>query len=143
MSHRQHESVSVRPNGIVRVKLHDSLPKTVGHRSHGHRCTWVTGVGLLHGIHGKSTDRIDAGLIELCLCHSGPLRRGVFLRYCRLPSVDLTTIYLGRIEGRLKGECRVCQERRGGCDEHANELRDDLGRGEDGWFAWYGEDRDG
>ncbi len=73
MSHRQHESISIRPNRIRRIEPEDSLPETVGDRSHGHRGARMTGVGLLHGIHRKRTDRIDAGLVELGVCHYGPL----------------------------------------------------------------------
>jgi hypothetical protein len=61
----------------------------------------VAGVGLLHGIHGKSADGIDAGLIELFVCHHGPLCRGVCLMR-RLSLVVLSTNYVGRIEHRLE-----------------------------------------
>ena len=83
MTHREYEPIAIRPNRIVRIESEDSLPQAVGDRGHGHRRSRVAGVGLLDGIHGKSADGIDAGLIKLCVRHHGPLCRGVCLERYR------------------------------------------------------------
>ena len=100
MSHRQDEPVTVRPNGIAGIELHDSLPETVGDWGHGHRRTRMTRIGLLYGIHGQGADRIDTGLIKLCVGHHGPLCRGVSLEV--LSFVVLVSIYVGLFKRRLK-----------------------------------------
>ena len=60
----QHETIAVRPDRIVRIKPQEMLPQRINHRRQGHRRTGVAGIGLLHGIHRQSTDRVDAELIN-------------------------------------------------------------------------------
>ena len=65
MTDGEHEAVSIWPDRIGRIEAQKLLPQTVNDRSHSHRCSWMPGVRPLHGIHGKSTDSIDAQLIDL------------------------------------------------------------------------------
>src|SRR5260370_20470428 len=72
VTERENEAVSIWPDGIGGIEAQKLLPQTVNNRSHPHRRSWMPGVRRLHGIHGKSADRIDAQLIDLC---AGKLNR--------------------------------------------------------------------
>src|SRR5260370_27659394 len=65
MTDGEHEAGSIWPDGMGRIEAQKLLPQTVNDRSHSHRCSGMPGVRPLHGIHGKSTDSIDAQLIDL------------------------------------------------------------------------------
>jgi hypothetical protein len=58
MSHTQDETITVRPNGIFRVKTEKLGPNGVGNGCHGHGSSRVTRVCLLDTIHGKTTNGI-------------------------------------------------------------------------------------
>jgi hypothetical protein len=64
MSHRQHESVAIRPDRVVRIEAQPSLPKRVGDRRHRHRRPGMSRVRLLHGVHGESANGVDAERVE-------------------------------------------------------------------------------
>jgi hypothetical protein len=55
---RQHEAVAVGPIGLARVELQELAPQHGRHVGHAHRHALVTGLGLVHGVHGKDADRV-------------------------------------------------------------------------------------
>jgi hypothetical protein len=55
---RQHEAVAVGPVGLARVELQELAPQHGRHVGHAHRHALVTGLGLVHGVHGKDADRV-------------------------------------------------------------------------------------
>ena len=63
---RQHEAVTVRPLGIVRVVAQEALPQAVRGWRRTHRCAGVAGVRLLHRVNGQGAQCVDAQLIEAC-----------------------------------------------------------------------------
>ena len=56
---RQDKSVSVRPREVFRVVVHRFSVQDVRHRRAAHGQTRVTGVGLVDGIDGQESDRVD------------------------------------------------------------------------------------
>ena len=79
MSCRQHEAVTVRPVRVAGIVTQKAVPQNVRNRRKSHRCTGVTGISLLHGIHRKRPDGVYAQLVKLgafiglqCLAHQLP-----------------------------------------------------------------------
>src|SRR5260370_31983511 len=64
VSHRQDESVSVRPYWVLRIKAKELLPEAVSDRRHRHGSSRMPRIGGLHPIHSEGTDRVDAGQIH-------------------------------------------------------------------------------
>src|SRR5690348_15124405 len=58
------ETVAVRPDATFRIKAQHAVPQRVNDRSHRHRSAWMSGVGLLHGIHTQRADGVHAELVE-------------------------------------------------------------------------------
>ena len=52
MSVGQDETVTVRPDRIFRIITQETLPQRVNHWRQSHRRSGMSGVGLLHGVHG-------------------------------------------------------------------------------------------
>src|SRR5260370_16730513 len=65
MTDGEEEVGAIRGERDGRTEEQKRLPQTEHPRSHSHRCSGMPGVRPLHGIHGKSTDSIDAQLIDL------------------------------------------------------------------------------
>ena len=61
----QHEPVTVRPAGILRVEAQMTGPQHVCHRRGAHRHAGVPAVGVFHGVHGQKTDGVDGLLLQL------------------------------------------------------------------------------
>ena len=57
------EAIAVRPDRIVRIEAQKSLPECVDHRRQRHRRAGMAGIGLLHGVHRKCANGIDAKII--------------------------------------------------------------------------------
>ncbi|MNL27300.1 hypothetical protein D3C87_1488830 [compost metagenome] len=55
----QHEAVAVGPVRVRGVMLQVPAPERHGDIRHAHRCTGVTGIGLLDGVHGKHADGVS------------------------------------------------------------------------------------
>src|SRR5215471_5543727 len=55
----KNKTVAIRPDGVFGVKAEEPLPQAVHDRSHRHRRTGVTRVGLLDSVHGQRADRVD------------------------------------------------------------------------------------
>ena len=64
MADRQHETITIRPSGVLRIKAHKALPQAVGGRRCAHRRARMTGVGILHLIDGQRAQRVDAAQVE-------------------------------------------------------------------------------
>jgi hypothetical protein len=65
VSVRQHEAVAVGPVGIGRIVAQVTPPQHFRNLRHAHRCTGVTGIGFLHGIHRQCPDG-TGDRIETC-----------------------------------------------------------------------------
>ncbi len=79
VTHRENETIPVRPDRMVRIEAQMSLPERVGHRRHRHGRSGVAGVRLLHRVHGQGADAIHGKLIEVGRRHQnapGGKRRG-------------------------------------------------------------------
>ena len=59
MANREDKAVAVGPVGAVGVVYENTVPKDIGHRREGHGGSWVAGIGLLDGVHGKGSDSVD------------------------------------------------------------------------------------
>ena len=64
VSGRQHESVSVGPEGITRVELEKAIPKRVSHGRRPQGQARMTRLRLLHHVHGQEAERVDTDLIQ-------------------------------------------------------------------------------
>ena len=60
VARRQHEAVAIDPQWIGRVVAQKILPQRIGDRRQAHRRSRMAGLGLLHGVDGERTDRVDA-----------------------------------------------------------------------------------
>jgi len=49
---RQDEAVAVRPTRVCRIVFQVVIPQNFRNVGHAHRHTGMSGVGLLHGVHG-------------------------------------------------------------------------------------------
>src|SRR6266581_6169474 len=56
----ENKSVAVGPVRVLRIVAQKFLPKTVGQRRHRHRRAGMSGIGSLHGVHGKRANGVDA-----------------------------------------------------------------------------------
>src|SRR6478672_657417 len=65
MAVREHEAIAIGPERILRIEPHHAVPDGVNQRRQRHGRARVSGLGLLHGIHGKRTDGVDAQLVEI------------------------------------------------------------------------------
>lgn len=59
MASRQHESVTVEPEGVGRVVVHELVEEQVGHGCAAHWHSWVPRVGLIDSINGQEADSVD------------------------------------------------------------------------------------
>lgn len=64
MSCRQNEPVAIYPLGIARIEAEMSAPQNVRERRECHRRARVSGIRLLHSIHGQNANRVDAEVVE-------------------------------------------------------------------------------
>src|SRR5260221_7384146 len=62
MTVRQHETVAIGPDWILRIEPHHAIPNRVDEGRQSHRCAGVSGLGLLDGIHGERADGVDRQL---------------------------------------------------------------------------------
>src|SRR5687768_7936606 len=69
VSDREHESIAIRPDRIIGIETEKSLPQAIDDRGQRHGRSGMSGVGLLHSVHGESPDRVDAELIDLLRSH--------------------------------------------------------------------------
>ncbi len=67
----ENEPIAVGPRGIGRVEAHRAREQHVAERRQRHRRAGVSGVGLLHGVHGQRADGIDAEEVEGGRGHRG------------------------------------------------------------------------
>ena len=79
MAIREYKPIAIGPDWISRIKLHHPVPNHVNQWRKGHWRTRMPGFGLLHGIHRKGSNRIDAQLIDVRLgIGRNPLRDAHF-----------------------------------------------------------------
>ena len=81
MASGEDETVTIGPLRFARVVPQMARPKDIRHRRGAHGHPGVAGLGLLDGVHGKATNRVDAELIELSLIENG-------FRSCRFTRQD-------------------------------------------------------
>ena len=86
----KHESVAISPVRIFWIVLHHPRPEHITGRGQPHGCARVTGVGLLHRIHGEGADGVDAKIVDGRLRLGGALAHVMLLllRWIQL-SVDV------------------------------------------------------
>src|SRR5579859_2946137 len=60
----EHEAVAIRPDAVFWVEAQHAIPERVNHRRHGHRGSWMSGVGLLDGVHAECANCVDAKLVK-------------------------------------------------------------------------------
>jgi len=60
---REHESVPVGPDRVLRVELHNAVPDRIDQRRERHRRAGMSRLGLLHRIYRESADCINRQLI--------------------------------------------------------------------------------
>src|SRR5215831_433143 len=66
MAVRKHETIAIGPDRVLGIKFQDTIPYRVDERRERHGRSGMPGVGLLHGIDGERTNRVDAQLIKFC-----------------------------------------------------------------------------
>ena len=83
---REHKSVTIEPEGVGRVVVHEFVEEQVRHgcTSHGH--AWVTGVSLVDGINGQEADSIDGS--QHVLLADLQIDKGIVVRPEKLPPVS-------------------------------------------------------
>src|ERR1700693_1276811 len=62
--HRQHETIPIRPYGVLRIKAKELLPEAVSDWGHRHGSSWLSRIGRLAPIHREGADSVDAGQIH-------------------------------------------------------------------------------
>lgn len=65
----QHETVTVGPDWVLRIKIHHPVPERINQRRQRHGRAGVAGLGRLHGINRKGTDGINRQLFHLGIVH--------------------------------------------------------------------------
>ena len=100
MTVREHETVAVRPDRILRIEPQHPVPDRVDQRRERHGRAGMAGLGLLNGVDGEGADGIDGQLVQVvqrslvwrnltrihsCFCHHSSTRTGLF---CRLAAGD-------------------------------------------------------
>ena len=66
----EYKPVAIRPAGTARMVFQKTSPEDVGKRRSPHRQSGMAGICLLHGVHGETSDSVNAKLIELGLVES-------------------------------------------------------------------------
>ena len=66
---RQHEAVATRPDRILRIKTHDSVPERINKRRKRHWRAGMAGVRGLHRVDRQCADGVDRELVEFGVCH--------------------------------------------------------------------------
>src|SRR5689334_17287580 len=61
----ENKAVAIGPYGKFRIVAQKALPQDVRHRRQRHGSSRMSGVGLLHGIHGERADGVDAELVKI------------------------------------------------------------------------------
>ena len=69
----QHKPIAPCPSRIGRVVSQVSCPQHVAKRRQGHGRAGMPAVGLLHGIHGKGSNCVDAQIVEGHAAHGDGL----------------------------------------------------------------------
>ncbi len=64
VSRRQDETIAVGPAGVGGIVLQEMRPQDVRHRRCAHRQARVAAIGVLHRVHRKEAQRVDARLIQ-------------------------------------------------------------------------------
>src|SRR5579864_2266294 len=59
------KAVTIGPDGKFRIVAQKALPENVSYRRQRHGSSRMSGVGLLHRIHGECADGIDAELVKI------------------------------------------------------------------------------
>ena len=80
------ETVAVGPNGIFGIEAQEMLPHRVGHRRQRHGRAGMSGVGLLHRVHGEGANGVDRKLVELLVGHESRSAGRIFIIPWRSPS---------------------------------------------------------
>ncbi len=62
---RQDEAVAIRPHGVLRVVAQVAVEEDVPERRQRHRRARVSGIGLLHRVHGQDTDCVDRQTLDV------------------------------------------------------------------------------
>lgn len=62
MSSRENESVTVEPERVRGIVVHELSPEQVGHGSTSHWHAWMSWVCLVDGINGKEADCVDSNV---------------------------------------------------------------------------------
>src|ERR1700746_2438870 len=77
MSVGQYEPIATRPNGILRIETHHSVPERIDQRRQCHRRSRMPRFGLLDCVHRQRANAIDRQLIQLRTGHwSGRIQYG-------------------------------------------------------------------
>ena len=67
---RQHETIAIGPDRILRVEAHDPVPDRVDERRQRHRRAGMTGFRLLDGVDRERADRVDRQEVEVLVGHA-------------------------------------------------------------------------
>src|SRR5438270_7893116 len=59
------KAVAVGPDGVLRIEAQKMLPELVSHRRQRHGRTRMSGVGLLHRVHGQRADGVNGKLVKV------------------------------------------------------------------------------
>src|SRR5437879_4642403 len=56
---REHETIAVGPDRVLRIEAHDAIPDRVDQRCERHRCAGVPGLRLLYRIYRERANCVD------------------------------------------------------------------------------------
>src|SRR5215469_7863825 len=66
MAVRQNKTISIGPDGILRIEAKNAIPDGIDKRRKRHGGAGMSGLSLLHCVNRERTNGIDAQLIQLC-----------------------------------------------------------------------------
>ena len=104
----KHEAVAIQPGGIGGIIAQKFLPQAIGDRRQSHRRARMARVGLLHGVDGQSSNRVNAQRVQLLSRH-----QNLFTGYHAIPLLQFGDFHAARLAHGISSIIRVSDYRKG------------------------------